>query len=82
MQIVVDVPDHYLDAMHRAPEDFVTEAKLAMAAKLFELKRLSSGMAAQLIGMDRVTFLAQLQRYGVPMIDLGDDELATDIDNA
>lgn len=82
MQIVVDVPDHYLDAMHRAPEDFVNEAKLAMAAKLFELKRLSSGMAAQLIGMDRVTFLAQLQRYGVPMIDLGDDELATDVDNA
>ena len=82
MQIVVDVPDHYLDAMHRAPEDFVTEAKLAMAAKLFELKRLSSGMAAQLIGMGRVTFLAQLQRFGVPMIDLGDDELATDVDNA
>ncbi|MEY4978070.1 MAG: hypothetical protein RLZZ352_340 [Pseudomonadota bacterium] len=82
MQIVVDVPDHYLDATHRAPEDFANEAKLAMAAKLFELKRLSSGMAAQLIGMDRVTFLAQLQRYGVPLIDLGDDELATDVDNA
>ncbi len=81
MQIVVNVPDHYLDAMHRAPEDFAHEAKLAMAAKLFELKRLSSGMAAQLIGMDRVTFLAQLQRFGVPMIDLGDDELAADVNN-
>ena len=82
MQIVVDVPNHYLDAMHRAPEDFAAEAKLAMAAKLFEMKRLSSGMAANLIGMDRVTFLAQLQRFGVPMIDLDDDELASDIQNA
>ena len=53
-----------------------------MAAKLFEMKRLSSGMAASLIGMDRVTFLAQLQRFGVPMIDLEDDELASDIRNA
>ncbi len=82
MQIVVDVPSHYLDAMHRAPEDFAQEAKLAMAAKLFEMKRLSSGMAAQLIGMDRMTFLAQLQRFGVPVIDLESDELAADMANA
>ena len=82
MQIVVEVPAHYLDAMHQAPEDFAQEAKLAMAAKLFEMKRLSSGMAAQLIGMDRMTFLAQLQRFGVPVIDLESDELAADMANA
>lgn len=82
MQIIVDVPNHYLDAMHQAPVDFALEAKLAMAAKLFEMKRLSSGMAANLIGMDRVTFLAQLHRFGVPIVDLPDDELAQDILNA
>lgn len=82
MQIIVDVPNNYLDAMHREPDDFAQEAKLAMAAKLFEMKRLSSGMAANLIGMDRVTFLAQLQRFGVPMIDLDADELAQDIQHA
>jgi predicted HTH domain antitoxin len=79
---VVDVPSHFLDATHSAPEDFALEAKLAMAAKLFEMKRLSSGMAAGLIGMDRLTFLAQLQRFGVPMIDLAADEIADDIRNA
>ncbi len=34
------------------PDDIAREAKLAMAARL--------------IGMDRVTFLAQLQRFVVP----------------
>ena len=82
MQIVVDVPAHYLDAMHSAPEAFAQEDKLAMAIKLFEMKRLSSGMAAQLIGMERVQFLAQLQRFGVPLIDLEEDELASDVDHA
>lgn len=82
MQIIVEVPNQYLDAMHRAPGDFAQEAKLAMAAKLYEMKRLSSGMAASLIGMDRVFFLAQLQRFGVPVIDLDQDELAQDILNA
>ena len=82
MQIVVDVPSHYPDATHRAPDDFAAEAKLAMAAKLFEIGRLSSGMAASLIGMDRVTFLAQLQHFGVPMVDLNSEELALDVHNA
>ena len=82
MQIVVDVPNHYLDAIHRGPADFEQEAKLAMAAKLFEMKRLSSGMAAQLIGMDRVTFLAQMSRWGVSLIDLDADDLASDLEHA
>lgn len=82
MRIVVEVPEHYLDALHRAPDDFAEEAKLAMAAKLFEMKRLSSGMAARLIGMDRLSFLAQLPRFGVSVIDLAEDELGQDIRNA
>jgi predicted HTH domain antitoxin len=38
---------------------------MAMAVKLFEMKRLSSGMAAQLAGMERVTFLLNLHHYGL-----------------
>jgi len=53
-----------------------------MAIKLFEMKRLSSGMAAAFIGMSRVEFLAELHRYGVPMIDLDQNELAQDVSNA
>ena len=79
LQIVVEVPQNYLDVLHQVPEDFAQEAKLAMAAKLYEMKRLSSGMAAQLIGMDRLTFLAQLPRLGVPLIDLTGDELVEDV---
>ncbi len=77
MQIIVEVPNGYLDAF-----DFAQEAKLAMAAKLFEMKRLSSGMAARLIGMERVAFLAELQRQGVPLMDLDADDLAQDVANA
>ena len=53
-----------------------------LAAKLFEMKRLSSGMAAKLVGIPRILFLLNLHRYNVPMIDLDDDELLTDIENA
>lgn len=49
-----------------------------MAVKLFEMKRLSSGMAAALVGIDRVSFLLNLNRYGVAMIDLTEEELLSD----
>jgi predicted HTH domain antitoxin len=55
---------------------------MAMGVKLYEMKRLSSGMAASLVGVSRVQFLSELHRYGVAVIDLDDDELAEDIVNA
>ena len=51
---------------------------MAMAVKLFEMRRLSSGMAALLVGMDRVLFLLRLSDFGVPMIDLDADQHGTD----
>jgi predicted HTH domain antitoxin len=53
-----------------------------MAVKLFEMKRLSSGQAALLAGIDRTTFLMQLSEQGVAMIDLPPEELADDVRHA
>jgi predicted HTH domain antitoxin len=82
MQILLDVPENYLDVMHCTKEDFQQYAKLAMAVKFFEMKRLSSGMAASLAGLDRVSFMGELSRFGVSPIDLPKDELADDARNA
>ena len=82
MQILVEVPSAMLDAVQRTPQEFAVEAKMAMAAKLYELKRLSSGMAAALVGISRVQFLAELGRYGVPVIDLSVADLESDVANA
>jgi predicted HTH domain antitoxin len=79
MQLIVNYPETLPDALQSTTEQFEQEAKMAMAVKLFELKRLSSGMAAALVGMDRVTFLLNLHRYGVAMIDLTEEELLSDM---
>ncbi|GIV78419.1 UPF0175 family protein [Litorilinea aerophila] len=82
MPIVVEYPSSLPDALQQSREEFEQEARMAMAVKLFELKRISSGMAAQMAGVDRVTFLLNLHRYGVPMIDLDEEELHADVANA
>ena len=81
-QISIQYPPNWLDALQLTQQSFEEEAKMAMAAKLFEMKRLSSGMAAKLVGMPRVAFLFDLQRFNVPMIDVDEDELLSDIENA
>ena len=82
MAVVVQYPKTLPDALQQTPAEFEHEAKMAMAIKLFEMKRLSSGQAAALVGMDRVTFLLELHRYHVAAIDLDEQELQEDVDNA
>ena len=82
LQLKIEYPDAIPDLLQETREQFEQEAKMAMAVKLFEMKRLSSGMAASLAGMDRVSFLLGLHRFGVAMIDIEWEELATDLQNA
>ena len=74
LSIQIDYPDNLPDALQKSRQQFEEEAKWAMAVKLFEMKRLSSGMAANLIGVDRVSFLLKLKDYGVSMIDLMEEK--------
>ena len=78
----IDYPSTLPDALHQTPAEFERAARLAMAVKLFELKRISSGQAAQLCGMDRVTFLMRLSDNGAAMLDLPPEELADDVRHA
>ncbi len=82
LQLTVDYPETLPDAMQKTPTQFEEEAKMAMAVKLFEMKRLSSGQAAALVGISRVKFLLSLHLYGVIMIDLEEEELLSDMVNA
>lgn len=81
-KINIDYPEHLPDALQMTHDQFESNARMAMAAKLFEIGKLSSGMAAQLAGVDRVYFLLELHKFGVHMIDLDDLELESDLENA
>jgi predicted HTH domain antitoxin len=82
MQLLIEYPPNLPDVLQQSRSEFERDAKMAMAAKLFEMKRISSGLAAQLVGMDRVSFLLALHHYNVAMIDLDEEELQADLANA
>jgi predicted HTH domain antitoxin len=80
--IHIEYPSSLPDALQKTPAEFEREARLAMATKLFEMKRLSSGQAAMLADIDRTTFLMQLSEHGVAMVDVPVEELADDVRHA
>ena len=80
--MTLNYPDTIPDVLHESKDQFEQEAKMAMAVKLYEMKRLSSGMAAKLAGLDRVTFLIKLADYEVPTTNIAPDELLQDVKNA
>jgi len=43
MQLTVDFPDRLPDVLQETKEEFEFEVKMALAAKLFQMKRISSG---------------------------------------
>ena len=80
--ITIECPDDILRALNETPEEFAREARMLLAAKLYEIGRLTSGQAARFAGMDRVLFLDALKSYQVSVINLTQAELEKDFQRA
>ena len=59
---------------------FEDEAKMTLAVKFFEMGKLTSGQAAELAGVDRVQFLLQCPRYGVPSVIWDQEEIQAEFE--
>jgi predicted HTH domain antitoxin len=81
-QILLDIPEDSLLALRVSAHEMGEELRMAAAAKLFEIGRLSSGAAAELAGVPKPLFLTRLGDYGVATFHQTEDELRRDFENA
>jgi len=58
------------------------EAKMIIAARLYEISKLTLGQAADFVGLSKATFMELLNDFNVPLINHSLDDLEQDIENA
>jgi predicted HTH domain antitoxin len=74
-RIEIEYPEALPAALNLSPEKFEQEARFALAVKLYELGRLTSGQAARLAGVSRVAFLLDCRRYGAVSVEWDQAEI-------
>ena len=81
-KLELEVPEEILVSLKESSQEFSKDLLMLAAVKLYELGKLSSGRAAQLAGISRVSFLQSLSRYNVSIFDITEEELRQDLANA
>ena len=56
-------------------------AEELMVLELYRRRQISSGKAAELLGMERVAFIQYASRLGIAFFDMSEQELATELEN-
>lgn len=76
--IQIEYPESWTAVVNTSSEAFEHDARMALAVKLFEMGRLTSGQAAHLANIDRVTFLLACPQWGVPSVAWDSAEVDTE----
>ena len=80
--LTIDYPPEVLWALQEEPEQFEAEARLLLAIKLYEIGRLSTGLAARLAGAPRSAFIFFLGQDRLSPFGESPEELEEDLNNA
>ncbi len=78
-QLIIDYEEELLATLRLSPLGFASEAKFLLAAKMYELGKVSSGQAAKFCGMERVGFLLALSQSGIPASNLSVEDLEDEL---
>ena len=81
--ISINYPESLAFSLKMENQEFKDEMKLISLIKLYELGKISSGRAANLLNINRIDFLDLLQKYNVSYFHKGlENELESDLRNA
>lgn len=75
MDITVTFPNVLLVATKENPEEFQRNVMVYTLSHLYQQGKISSGLAAQILGCSRWEFYRLLAEYGFAVIDYAEDEL-------
>ncbi len=73
--VTIPYPKGLPQTLKLSDSEFTKEVRFLAAAKLYELGKISSGKAAKMAGLDRISFLEKLGHYKMPAINIQAEEV-------
>ena len=81
--INVNFPKELAFSLKMKDTEFSEEMKKLAIIKLFEIGKISSGKASEILGIERIDFLESLKKFKVSFFSYSEkDELKEDVKNA
>ena len=80
--LTIKYPPEVLWALQQEPKEFEREARILLGIKLYESGKLSTGLAAKIAGIPRVTFMFLLSQYGLSPFGETAKDIARDLKHA
>jgi len=81
-QIEISYPETLAFSLKMKNQEFEREMKIISLVKLYELGKISSGMAAKILNISRLDFLTILSLYNVSYLSVSEKDLESDFNNA
>jgi predicted HTH domain antitoxin len=80
--VEIQVSDETLAALQRDPRSYAAELRVAAAAKLYEVGRISQEMAAEIAGLSRSEFMRAVSLLQVSPFQDTPDSLKRELERA
>jgi len=81
-QIEISYPETLAFSLKMKNQEFEREMKIISLVKLYELGKISSGMAAKILNVSRLDFLTILSFYNTSYFSTSEKDLESDFNNA
>ena len=79
-KVTLDLPEEVFSALHRSPEEFVRELRLAAAIYWYQKNEISQEKAATIAGLNRKDFIEALEREQVDVFVVDFDDLQRELE--
>jgi predicted HTH domain antitoxin len=82
VRIEIEVPKSMLKYVDYSNKDSQNKLRELMLYQLIKEDKISFGKAAEILGVDKITFITDLGKMGIPYFDSSMDEVMEDAKNA
>jgi len=81
-QVSIELDEKFLSFVAKKRKDIPKKLKELSVLELYRRKDISSGKAAEFLGMERFEFVRYASRLGIPFFDMSKEELEKDLEAA